>query len=151
MKNKIVTVRKAKVSDAQNIRRLEESVWGEEVVNKYDIPMFIRFGWCFVAEADNKLVGAILSYHTKEGEVYVCDWVVVKSYRKQDIGIKLYNRLLVEVAGKNIVTFLDPNKIPTVEAHKKLGFELVDRIKNPYDLKSGIEGGYRLFVRKLNK
>jgi len=33
-----------KIEEAQEIRKLEERVWGEEVVNKYDIPMFIKFG-----------------------------------------------------------------------------------------------------------
>ena len=44
------TISKAKVSEAQFIRKLEEKIWGEEVVNKYDAPMLVRFGYVYVAK-----------------------------------------------------------------------------------------------------
>ena len=143
----MISIRKATAADAQEIRVLENKTWGEEVVNKYDIPMFVRFGWCFVAKEGKKLVGAICSFPTKDDEVYVCDWAVAKAYRGQSIGLKLYERLIREVKGKTIVTFLDPANIPTVEAHKKLGFKIIGKVKSPYGLKKGIEGDDRILVR----
>ncbi|MSU56297.1 MAG: N-acetyltransferase [Candidatus Taylorbacteria bacterium] len=143
----MIRIRKARTSDAQAIRLLETKVWKEEVVNKYDIPMFIRFGWCFVAEDAQKIIGAICAFQTKDGEVYVSDWVVAKPYRGKNIGLGLYQRLLAETKGRSIVTFLDPKLIPTVVAHKKLGFKVIRRVKSPYGLKKGIEGGDRILVR----
>lgn len=45
-----IIVSKAKVSEAQFIRKLEEKIWGEEVVNKYDAPMLVRFGYVYTAK-----------------------------------------------------------------------------------------------------
>lgn len=143
----MVKIVKAKVSDAQEIRRLETRVWGEEVVNKYDAPMFIRFGWCFAAKDKNKIVGAICSYLTKNNEVYVCDWVVDKRFRERSIGVNLYKKLLKAVPGKHIISFIDPKNIASLEAHKKLGFKIDKIMKNVYGLKHGIEGGERILVR----
>lgn len=149
--NKILLIiTKAKEGDAQAIRVLENAVWKEEVVNKYDIPMFVRFGYVFIAKHEGKIVGAIISYCTNRNEVYVCDLVVEPKYRRLNIGEKLYKKLLQSTKGKNIVSFLDPENIPTLEFHKKLGAKVVAKIKNAYDLNRGIETGTRLFIRIKN-
>lgn len=149
--NIMIKVYKAKISDAQEIRQLETKVWGEEMVNKYDIAMFVRFGWCFVAKTKNKMVGAIYSYQTKDNKVYVCDWIVDKNYRGKNIGMLLYKRLIKKLSGKDILTFLDLKNTPTLKAHQKLGFKVVKKVKNPYNLRSGIEAGYRVLVRLEKK
>jgi len=150
---KIVNIKitKAKISDAQAIRKLEHEVWNEEVVNKYDIPMFVRFGYVFTAYHDKKLVGAIIGYQTNNDEVYVVDLVVDIKYRGLKIAEKLYKKLLHRVKGKNVVTFLDPGLVPTGNLHKKLGAKIISRVSNPYDLSNGLEGGIRLLVRIPNK
>jgi len=143
----MISIRKAKLNDAQEIRLLENRAWKEEVVNKYDIPMFVRFGWCFVAKEGKKLIGAICSFSTKDDEVYVSDWAVSTAYRGKNVGLRLYERLIQEVRGKRIVTFLDPKNTPAIEAHKKLGFKVIGKVKSPYGLKKGIEGNDRILVR----
>lgn len=139
-------IAKASINDSQSIRKLEYTVWNEEVVNKYDIPMFVRFGYVFVAKYGNKIVGAIVSYRTNKDEVYVCDLVVDQKYRGLKIAEKLYKKLLVSVKGKNIVSFLDPDNIPTVKLHEKLGAKVVSKVKNSYDLNEGT----RLFIKIKN-
>lgn len=148
-----VIIRKAEVGDAQTIRKLEEKVWNEEVANKYDSPMFIRFGYVFVAQVGTKIIGAIVSYRTNKNEVYVCDLVVDEKYRRLKIGEKLYKKLLTAVRGMSVVSFLDPDLDPTAKLHEKLGGKVVTKIKDPYDLAhdGGLETGVRLFVRIHNK
>jgi ribosomal protein S18 acetylase RimI-like enzyme len=149
---KAIKITRAKVSDAQAIRKLEEKVWNEEVTNKYDIPMFVRFGYVFIARVATTLVGAIVAYRTNNDEVYVCDLVVDSKYRRLRIGEKLYRKLMTSVRGKNIVSFLDPELGPTLQLHKKLGGKIVAKIKDPYNLEKdkGLESGLRLFVRIKN-
>jgi N-acetylglutamate synthase-like GNAT family acetyltransferase len=147
---KIIKISRAKVIDAQKIRRLEDKVWGEEVVNKYDEPMFVRFDWCFVAKDKQKIVGAIIAYLTRNSEVFVSDWVVDKPYRGGDIGLSLYKKLIKETRGKNIITLIDPKNKPSLVAHKELGFKVVKTIKNAYGLSGGLEGGNRILVRLKN-
>ena len=142
-----IKIRKAKIEDSQEIRNLETKVWGEECTNKYDIPMYIRFGYVYIAKEKDKIVGAICGYKTKNNKIYVCDWFVDKKYRNKKIGIKLYKRLISTVK-LPIITFLDPKRIPTMNAHKNLGFKVVKKVKNAYGLKKGLEGGYRLLVIK---
>lgn len=142
-----IKIQKAQISESQTIRKLEEKVWGEEVTNKYDVPMFVRFGYVYVAKDGNKVVGAIVSYRTNKNEVYVCDLVVDPKYRRQKIGDRLYRKLLASVKGMNVVSFLDPNLGPTFELHKKLGGRVIKEIKNPYDLN---RRDVRLFIRLRN-
>jgi len=143
----MVKIMPARVADAQLIRRLEAKVWGEEVVNKYDIPMLIRFGWAYVAKDGANIVGAIYAYATKDQEAFVSDWVVDKKYRGQDIGLKLYKKLISSLKGRQIISFINPKNKTSLEAHEKLGFKKAGLIANPYGLKSGIEGGDRILVR----
>jgi len=145
-----IKIMKAQAGDSQEIRELENAVWKEEVVNKYDIPMFVRFGYVYVAKHGSTLAGAIVSFRTNKNEVYVCDLVVNPKYRRLHIGEKLYKKLLGVTKGKNIVSFLDPENIPTLELHKKLGAKVIKKVKNAYDLNRGIETGVRLFIRIKN-
>ena len=147
MKSRII-VTKAKAEDAQEIRKLEERVWGEEVVNKYDITMFTRFGYVFVAKDGGKIVGAICSYFTKDKEFYVCDWVVDKSYQGKRIGINLYNMLIKKAKGIPLVSFINHKAIKSLELHKKLGFKIVNKVNNPYYIKEkNLDDGMCYFVR----
>ena len=139
-----VKILKAKVSDSQKIRELENRIWNEEVVNKYDIPMFVRFGYSYIAKYKDKIVGAIIAYKTKDDEVYVCDWIVEKKFRKSGIGLKLYKSLIKNIRDLPIVSFIEQNNTPSLNAHFKLGFKIVKKIKDPYDLGEG----YRIFVRR---
>jgi L-amino acid N-acyltransferase YncA len=133
MTNKL-KIRRAKINDAQKIRILETRVWGEECTNKYDIPMYIRFGYVYVAEINNKIVGAICAYKTRNNAIYVCDWFVDEHYRKDGIGTKLYNMLIDAAVYYKIITFLDPKNLPTVAAHKKMGFKVTKKVKDAYGL-----------------
>ena len=147
---KKIKISKAEPTDAQEIRKLETLVWDEEVTNQYDSPMFIRFGYVFTAKEGKKLVGAIVAFRTNKDEVFVSDIVVHPSYQGKKIGEKLYKKLLQSVKGKNVVSFLDPDLIPTLNLHKKLGGKIVARVNNAYDLKEGLETGTRLMVRIKN-
>jgi ribosomal protein S18 acetylase RimI-like enzyme len=145
-----IKISKAEAMDAQEIRKLEHLVWGEEVTNQYDSPMFIRFGYVFTAKEGKKLVGALVAFATNKNEVFVSDIVVHPSYQGKKIGESLYRKPLQSVKGKNVVSFLDPDLVPTLNLHKKLGGKIVARIKNAYDLKEGLETGVRYMVRIKN-
>ena len=134
------------MTDSQEIRKLEAKIWGEEVVNKYDAPMLVRFGYSYIAKDKGKIVGAIVAYPTKQKEVYVCDLVVDKNYRREKIGERLYKRLILATRGRNIVSFIDPGNKASINLHLRLGAKIVRKVKNPYALREGI----RLFVRLVN-
>ena len=48
---------KAKISDAPQIRQLENKVWQEDVVSKYDTPCFILLAGALLLEMMIKLLG----------------------------------------------------------------------------------------------
>jgi len=146
----IIKISRAKVIEAQAIRKLESKVWGEEVTNKYDEPMFIRFGWCFVAKDKQKIVGAIVAFLTRDNEVFVSDWVIDELYRHQDIGLHLYQRLIKEVKGRNIISLINPKNKASLLAHKELGFKVVKTIKDAYALPHGLDGSSSILVRLKN-
>lgn len=141
----MIRISRAKPSDSEEVRKLETKVWNEEVSNKYDIPMFIRFGYAFIAKDRKKIIGCIYGYKTNKNQVFVCDWFVDKNYRKKDIGIKLYKKLISSISCP-IVSFIDPKRIPTLNAHKKLGFKVLKKVKNAYGRAEGLEKGYKLLM-----
>jgi len=146
----MIIISKAKISDATQIRQLETKIWQEEVVSKYDAPCFIRFGWCFVAKNNDKIIGAICSYLTKENKVYVCDWVVDKLYRRKNIGLKLYNKLIKETKGHDIIALIDTKNEPSIEAHTRIGFKPYKHLKNAYNLNGGLDSGNQILMKLKN-
>ncbi|MCL4387078.1 GNAT family N-acetyltransferase [Patescibacteria group bacterium] len=145
----MIKILKAKVEDSEELRKLETKIWGEEVTNKYDLPEMIRFGYAYIAKDGKRIIGGIYADKTKDNRIYVYDWVVDEKYRREEIGEKLYKRL-TSATKLPVITFLDPNNVPTIEAHKKMGFKILRRVKNAYGKIKGLEGGYRLLV-ELNK
>lgn len=141
----MILISQAKLSDAHKIRRLETRVWKGEVTNKYDMPMVVRFGYVYTAKDGKKLVGGLVAYPTKHGEIYVCDWVVDKNYRGNGVGWQLYQRLLQDTQKKTVVTFVAVKNKASLVGHKKLGFKIVKRVKDPYLLNQGD----RFFLRRV--
>ncbi len=141
----MIKIKKAKINQSQKIRALENEIWDEEVVNIYDMAAFITFGYVFIAEDKNKIIGAICAFATKNNEVYLNDWVVDKKHRGKGIGKKLFEKLKKEIGNKNIISYVELKNGISVAAHKKLGFELVKKVKDPYDLK---KEEYRFFFRR---
>ncbi len=142
----MIKIARAKPSDAQKIRALETKVWKEEVTNRYDAPMFVRFGYAYVAKDRDKIIGALIAWQTRDNEIKVADWIVDERYRENGVGLRLYKRLLQDTKGKTIVSFVDTKNEPSLKAHLKLGFKVVKRVKDPFVLK----GKPEFFVRKKN-
>ena len=147
-----IEIRKAKSSEAQAIRKLEHEIWKEEVVNKYDIPMLIRFGYVYVAYDGDSLVGAVIAFCTNNNEIFVSDIVIDSDHQGQGIGERLYQKLLHDTKGKDIFAFVDPQRVASVKLHEKLGGTIVERVKDPYDLEhdGGLETGVRLLFKIKN-
>jgi ribosomal protein S18 acetylase RimI-like enzyme len=146
----VIKIVRAKVEDSEELRKLETRIWRERVTNKYDLSDMIRFSYAYIAKDENKTVGGIYGYKTKDGKFYVCDWFVDKRYRKRGIGSKLYKRLIKDIK-LPIVSFLDPNYPPTIKAHKKLGFKILKKVKNAYGRIKGLEDGYQLLAELRKK
>lgn len=145
-----IKIIKAKPEHAQEVRKIEHLVWGEEVTNQYDGPIFVRFGYVFIAQIGTQIIGAIVALKTNNNEVFVSDIVVHPSHQGKGIGEKLYKKLLQNVKGSNVISFLNPDITSTINLHKKLGGKIIKKVNNPYNLKKGLETGVRLLVRIKN-
>lgn len=141
---------RATVYDAEIIRKLEQKIWKEEVTNKYDMPIFIRYGHVFIAKDDEHIIGAIISFCTKNNEVFVTDLVVDKEYRGQGIAENLYKKLLTTVKGFDVISFLEIDRTETVLLHKKLGAKTIKKVDDAYGIIGGLEKGPRLLVKIKN-
>jgi L-amino acid N-acyltransferase YncA len=131
----MIRICKAKINESQKIRKLEEKVWKEKnVTDKYDIANFVRFGYVFVAKEKNKIIGAIIAMKTKVDKIYVGDWVVDKRYRRKGIGTMLYKALIRKVEGKTLIAFVEPNNTKSLKAHSRLGFRIIRKIEDTYNL-----------------
>ncbi len=144
---KKITIRAATLKDAQKVRDLENAVWGVDVVNEYDIPVFVRFGYCFVAEVDGKIVGAMIGLLTRQSEIYVLDLVIDKVYRRLGIAEKLKRRLMKAGNGKNIVSFVHASNKASLALNAKIGIMTKKKMKNPFGLNDGEEYFIRIKPR----
>ena len=99
-------IRPAQVTDSLAIWKLETVAHGEEVTSRYDIPMFIHFGYVFVAEEENKIIGSIIALKTKQGDVTITDWVVHPQFQHRGIGLQLYRVLQQEVKDHDLLAMV---------------------------------------------
>ncbi len=135
----MLVISRAKISDVEEIKKLERRVWKEymnleDVTGDYGLGPLIRFGYVFVAKVDGKIVGVIVALKTKDSSVFVEDWVVDKNYRGQKIGRKLYEKLIEAVGNVHLVTWVNSRYVDSVEAHKKIGFKMHKIVKDPYGI-----------------
>lgn len=142
----MITISKAKVSEAQNIRRLEETIWkAKNITSKYDAASRVRFGYVFVAKDNKNIIGAIIASKTQKNEIYVEDFLVKKRYRGVGIGKKLYERLIRSVKKAPIIAFVSPKYKTSIHVHTELGFRIWKKIKDPY---AQGKKEYRLLMRR---
>jgi L-amino acid N-acyltransferase YncA len=133
----MIHISRASLSDNQKILGLERKVWKEflglsDVADKYDLSSFIRFEYVFVAKEKGKVIGAIVAIKTREGKVFVADWVVDKKYRDHGVGMNLYKRLVRAANHAPIETLVSERYDESVELHKRMGFKIKDVIKDAY-------------------
>ena len=136
-----VTIRRAELNDAVAILALETAAHGEEVTSRYDVPMFIEFGYAYVAQleggVDGRIVGAIVALPTRDGEIKVNDWVVHPKYQGQGIGGKLYRQLIAETKGKGLLAVVLKSNRRSLELHHKLGFSIEKEVADPFQTGEG--------------
>lgn len=135
----MIIITPANPSDSEAIRTLEKEAHGEEVTSRYDAALMARFGYAYVAKEQGKVVGAITAWQTAKGEVNINDWVVNAAHRRQGVGEKLYLKLILETKGKIILSLVDIKNVASMKAHQKLGFKIVRKMQDAYQLGKGDE------------
>lgn len=133
----MITIAKAKISDAQKIRTFEQKEWNEkDIVGPYEAATFIRYGYAFVAKDKEDVVGVIIAMKTKGNEIKVIDWIVAEEYRRKKIGSRLYAALEKEVKGYTLLSFVECKNKESSEGHQKLGFKKIKKIKDAFGMKT---------------
>ncbi len=117
----------------------------KEIINQPDLQVYIKdFGKekddiCFVAEADNKIVGAVWvrdmqDYGHIEDGVPSFAISLYKEYRNYGIGTKLMKTMLTELKSRDYKkTSLAVQKANyAVRMYKAVGFEIIDQNEEEY-------------------
>ncbi len=131
----MITISKAKVKESQKIRKLEQKIWKEQnITSVYEAATFVENGHTFIAKDAGKIIGAIIAINTSDNKIRVVDWVVDEKYRGLSIGERLYKRLIKAINNTPIVTLIDTKNKASINGHKKLGFKIIKKIKDPYSL-----------------
>ena len=104
----VIRIVRAKSEDTREIMNSERKVWKDsfnlsDVSGKYDLGSFINLGLVLVARDGKKLVGAIITFGTFKGELFIADWFVNKEYRGKGVGKSLYKRLVQEAKGRSFM------------------------------------------------
>lgn len=146
-----IEIVKAKPSNNLEIFDLERRVWKDifrlkDVSGKYDLGSFIKMGLVFIAKDNDKIIGAIISFGTINGNIFVADWFVDKKYQSLGIGRRLYNKLLRSIKNKQVITIIGTDYKKSINFHKKMGFKIKKRIKDVYGIKE--KRDYYIFVKK---
>jgi predicted N-acetyltransferase YhbS len=145
-----IKIAKAKPSDDLEILKLERRIWKEDfhlkdVAGKYDLGSFIRLGLVFVAKYKNKIVGTIISFVTKTGEIFIADWIVDEKYRNLGIGTRLYNKLKSNAKKRKFITYIETRYKDSIRIHKKMGFKIKKKVRDIYGI--GEKKSYYVFVK----
>ena len=144
----MVSISKAKVSDAPGIRKLEQQIWREkETTGKYEDGYIIRFEYAFVAKEKNKIIGAILAMKTANDEVYVEHIIISPKWQHQGIGKRLYETLLAYCGNIPILALVDTKNEASIQLHKELGFRGTKKLKNPF----GVVSATHFLMRREKK
>ncbi|HLC71421.1 MAG TPA: GNAT family N-acetyltransferase [Candidatus Nanoarchaeia archaeon] len=135
----MIIITRAKPADSHAIRNLEKEAHGEDVTSRYDAALIARFGYAYIAKENERIIGAITAWQTRNGEVKINDWVVHPEYRRRGIGEKLYLKLILETKGKTILSLVDVTNIASMKAHGKMGFKAMATIQDAYHMGKGEE------------
>lgn len=128
----MITISAAKKDDGPAIVQLEQTVWQEEnISNVYDIASFIRHGFVYVAKEKGSIIGVLVSFITKQGEIYISNLVVHPDYRNKHIATRLYQRLLRDT-NLPLITFISPDYHASLHLHERLGFKKLYTARKPY-------------------
>lgn len=133
----MILITNAKPADSHAIRNLEKEVHGEDVTSRYDIAPLVLFGYAYVAKEKGKIIGAITAWQTPFGNIIINDWVVHRDYRRKGVGEKLYVKLIQENKGKSVLSLVDIKNTASMKAHQKLGFTVVKKMHDAYQLGKG--------------
>lgn len=133
----MITIIKANPSDSHAIRNLEKEVHGEDVTSRYDIAPLVLFGYAYVAKEKGKIIGAITAWQTSLGKIIINDWVVHRDFRRKGVGEKLYLTLILKTKGKAILSLVDIKNTASMKAHQKLGFAVLKKMHDAYQLGKG--------------
>lgn len=147
----VIRIVRARSKDTREILNLDEKVWKEalnltDVCGKYDLGAYIQLGLVLIAKDGEKIIGAIITHATMNGEVFVNDWFVDKKYRGKGVGKLLYNRLIEDCKNKPLITFIDPRYKESLKFHLDIGFKIKKKVRDIYGL--GEKADYYVLVKK---
>ncbi len=141
----MITIRKGRLSDLQEIKTLEQLVWHEgNIFGKYGLSIFMRFGYVFIARNKKRIIGGIHGIKTHDNAVYVIDFFIDKDYHGQNIGTRLYKKLIRSVK-LPIIAHVHADNEASLHIHEKLGFKIIKKEKDIYGIMS--EDNYYLMKR----
>lgn len=146
----MIKIVQAKPSDTLKIMKLEQEVWKKEfklkgVAGQYDLGSFIRLGLVFVAKDEDKIIGAIVSFGTASGDMFLADWVIDEKYRNLGIGTKLFNKLISKIKNRKLISYVEERYEESIRFHKRMGFKVQKMVRDVYGI--GEKENYYIFER----
>jgi GNAT superfamily N-acetyltransferase len=118
---------------------LETKVWGEEVSCRYGVTADARFGLVYIARISPvsscgpDIIGAVFTFLTLDGKLFIEDLVVDPIWRGYGIGVDLLNKL----SDYDLITYVDVENASSIRMCIKAGMTIGEKIWNPYHLDGG--------------
>ncbi len=125
----------------EKIAELEKRNLGREAsINKWIIPVIIRYGKFIVAEKNSHssdIIGVceLIKHWKKENTAFIHSFYVDKKYRNKGIGKKLLQKVIDILKNNNfkvIELTVDPDNEAGGRLYKLFGFEKISLRKNEY-------------------
>lgn len=96
---------------------------------KKEFKINCQTSFSFVAIKNNKVVGFLLAYETLlfKNKIVIRHLAVHPDFQKQGIGKKLYNTVIRKAKTRGveeIETGINPDNLPSIKLHQKVGFEV---------------------------
>jgi ribosomal protein S18 acetylase RimI-like enzyme len=136
-----LTIEPARSEDAEAIAALDAVAWSggahpERVPDGEHVwRIWLDGAFVLVARESGELVGAIVAFPVRSGELFVHKLMVAGTHRRHGIGTRLFEALLDEidaVSGAACFLTVDPSHADAVRRYEALGFTQKEYVSGFY-------------------